>query len=122
LFLSGGVLDGRRLVSAQGIAAITRNQIGDLKAEPQQRALAERSNDFIFMDGTQRFGFGVLIETRDRAAGRSAGTFSWGGIFNTYFWVDPRADVAALLLMQTQPFADPQSVALLESFERCVYS
>jgi CubicO group peptidase (beta-lactamase class C family) len=122
LFLSGGVLDGRRLVSAEGIAAITRNQIGDLKAEPQQRALAERSNDFIFMDGTQRFGFGVLIETRDRAAGRSAGTFSWGGIFNTYFWVDPRPDLAALLLMQTQPFADPQSVALLESFERCVYS
>jgi CubicO group peptidase (beta-lactamase class C family) len=122
LFLSGGVLDGRRLLAAEGIAAITRNQIGDLKAEPQQRALAERSNDFIFMDGTQRFGLGVLIETRDRAAGRSAGTFSWGGIFNTYFWVDSRADLAVVLLMQTSPFADPRSVGLLESFERGVYS
>lgn len=122
LFLGGGILDGRRLLSTEGIAAITRNQIGDLKAEPQQKALAERSNDFIFMDGSQRFGFGVLIETRDGAAGRSAGTFSWGGIFNTYFWVDPRADLAVVLLMQTSPFADPQSMALLESFERGVYS
>jgi CubicO group peptidase (beta-lactamase class C family) len=122
LFLNGGALDGRRLLSAVNIAAITRNQIGDLKAEPQQKALPERSNDFIFMDGSQRFGFGVLIETSDRATGRSAGTFSWGGIFNTYFWVDPSADLAAVLLMQTSPFADPQSVALLENFERGVYS
>jgi CubicO group peptidase (beta-lactamase class C family) len=122
LCLSGGVLEGQRLLAAESIAAITRNQIGDLVAEPQQRAFAERSNDFIFMDGTQRFGFGVLIETRDRAAGRSAGAFSWGGILNTYFWVDPRADLAAVLLMQTSPFADPQSMALLESFERSVYS
>jgi CubicO group peptidase (beta-lactamase class C family) len=122
LFLSGGVLDRQRLIGQESIAAIARNQIGELKAEPQQRALAERSNDFIFMDGTQRFGFGVLIETRDRPTGRSAGSFSWGGIFNTYFWVDPRADLAAVLLMQTSPFADPESVALLESFERAVYS
>jgi CubicO group peptidase (beta-lactamase class C family) len=122
LFLNGGTLDGRRLLAPETIAAITRNQIGDLKAEPQQKALAERSNDFIFMDGSQRFGFGVLIETRDRATGRAAGTFSWGGIFNTYFWVDPRADLAAVLLMQTSPFADPESVALLESFEHAVYS
>jgi CubicO group peptidase (beta-lactamase class C family) len=122
LFLSEGELDERRLLAPDNIAAITRNQIGDLQAERQQRALAERTNDFIFMDGSQRFGFGVLIETSDRAAGRAAGTFSWGGIFNTYFWVDPRADLAAVLLMQTSPFADPESVALLESFERAAYS
>jgi CubicO group peptidase (beta-lactamase class C family) len=122
LFLRGGLLEERGLLRPESIAAMTQNQIGDLKAERQQGALAERSNDFIFMDGSQRFGFGVLIETRDRSTGRAAGTFSWGGVFNTYFWVDPRADLAALLLMQTSPFADPESVALLESFERGVYS
>ena len=21
--------------------------------------------------------------------GRSAGTFSWGGLYNTYYWLDP---------------------------------
>lgn len=122
LFLNGGVFAGRRLLAPDSIAAITTNQIGDLKAEPQTRALAERSNDFIFMDGSQRFGFGVLIETLDRPTGRAAGTFSWGGILNTYFWVDPRAELATVLLMQTSPFADPQSVALNQSFERSVYS
>ena len=122
LFLNGGALDGRRVLAADSIAAMTHNQIGDLKAERQKRALAERSNDFIFMDGSQRFGFGLLIETRDRPTGRRAGTFSWGGIFNTYFWADPRSDLAAVLLMQTAPFADPESIAFLESFERSVYS
>ena len=122
LVLSGGALAGRRLLAREHVATIITNQIGTLRADPPTKALAERSNDFIFMDGSERFGFGVLIEARNRPSGRAAGTFSWGGVFNTYFWADPCADLAAVLLMQTSPFADPQSVALLQSFERCVYS
>jgi CubicO group peptidase (beta-lactamase class C family) len=121
LFLTGGILDGRRLLRRELLEAITQNQIGDLFAEGQIAALRERSNDLIFLDGSQKFGFGVMIETRDRPAGRSAGTYSWGGIYNTYFWVDPRADLAAVLLMQTTPFADPTSIELLERFEHAVY-
>jgi CubicO group peptidase (beta-lactamase class C family) len=122
LFLNGGELEGQRLLGLEAVAAIAHNQIGELKAEPQTRALAERSNDFIFMDGSQKFGFGVMIETRGQPTGRSAGTFSWGGVFNTYFWVDPHADLAAVLFMQTSPFADPMSVNFLGRFERAVYS
>ena len=32
---------------------------------------------------------------------RSAGSYSWAGFFNTFFWVDPQKKLAAVLLMQT---------------------
>ena len=39
--------------------------------------------------------------------GRSAGTLTWAGIFNTYYWLDPARRVAGVILTQILPFADP---------------
>ena len=73
------------------------------------------------MDGTQQFGLGVLLETRARPTGRSAGSYGWGGIFNTYFWVDPAAQLAAVVFMQASPFAAPECLALCDAIERSIY-
>jgi len=121
LLLNGGELEGRRLLARELVDAMTHNQIGELYAERQVAALGERSNDFVFMDGSQKFGFGVMIETRDRPTGRAAGSYSWGGIYNTYFWVDPSADLTGVLLTQTLPFADPAVHGAYERFEKAAY-
>ncbi len=121
LFLNRGELGARRLLASERIEEMTRNQIGRLFAERQTTAFPARTNDFIFMDGSQKFGFGVMVETRDRPTGRSAGSYGWGGILNTYFWVDPKDGIAATVLMQTSPFSDPESVALCKRFESAVY-
>jgi CubicO group peptidase (beta-lactamase class C family) len=120
--LGAGELDGVRLLTAASVAEITRNQLGSLEARMQRTAFADRSNDFIFMDGSQKFGFGVMIEMQDRAGGRAQASFSWAGITNTYFWVDPVNDLAALLFMQLAPFASNASVELLQQFETAVYA
>lgn len=122
LFMRGGEVSGRQLIDSRYIRMMTENQIGDLRAERQRTALPSRTCDFLFMDGTQKFGFGVMIETEDRPNGRSAGSYGWGGIYNTYFWVDPRAGLGAVLLMQTSPFSDPSSVAFYRRFEASVYA
>lgn len=122
LLLNEGEAGGCRLIGAEQIRAMTRNQIGDLFAEPQTTALPSRTNDFIFLDGTQKFGFGVMVETRAQASGRPAGSYGWAGIYNTYFWVDPDAGFAAVLLMQTSPFSDPLSIAFYRRFESAVYA
>jgi methyl acetate hydrolase len=122
LLLNEGEAGGRRLIGAEQIRAMTRNQIGDLFAEPQTTALPSRTNDFIFLDGTQKFGFGVMVETRAQASGRPAGSYGWAGIYNTYFWVDPDAGFAAVLLMQTSPFSDPLSIEFYRRFESAVYA
>jgi CubicO group peptidase (beta-lactamase class C family) len=54
--------------------------------------------------------------------GRSAGTVSWAGLFNSYYWLDPVRRVAGVILTQILPFADPAAVRLYGQFERGVYS
>lgn len=119
--LRSGELDGTRVLSEEAVAEIGCNQIGDFEALMQRTALTDRSNDFVFMDGTQKFGFGVMIETKERQGRRSIGSYGWGGIVNTYFWVDPARDLAAVLMLQLAPFASRASVNLLDRFETAVY-
>ena len=72
-------------------------------------------------DGRDKFGLGFLI-TADAVEGkRSAGSLSWGGISNTYFWADRARGIAGVILMQFLPFADPHALAVYDAFERGVY-
>jgi CubicO group peptidase (beta-lactamase class C family) len=119
--LRGGELDGVRILTTEAVAEIGRNQIGELVAEVQRTALTDRSNDFVFMDGTQKFGFGVMVETEHRPGKRSVGSYGWGGIVNTWFWVDPVKGVAAVLMLQLAPFVSRASVRLLDEFETAIY-
>jgi CubicO group peptidase (beta-lactamase class C family) len=51
--------------------------------------------DFTFVDdGKDKWGLGFLRTTRQVPGKRSAGSLSWGGINNTYFWIDPARGVA----------------------------
>ena len=48
------------------------------------------------------FGLGFAVRTH---AGRnplpgSVGDFSWSGVTGTYFWIDPKQELIAILLMQ----------------------
>lgn len=119
--LRGGELDAIRVLSESAVAAIGSNQIGSAWATSQRTALVDRSNDFVFLDGTQKFGFGAMVETRARPGGRPAGSWGWGGIFNTWYWVDPVHELTAILLLQMTPFASPVSIELLHEFETAVY-
>jgi methyl acetate hydrolase len=122
LLLNGGEVDGVRLLQEQSLREMTRNQVGAMPVERQLTAVQKRSDDFRFMDGTQKFGFNVLIETRRRPSGRAAGSYGWGGLYNTYFWVDPSVELAAALFMQISPFSAPVCVAVCERFEAAVFA
>jgi hypothetical protein len=53
--------------------------------------------------------------------GRSAGSVSWAGLLNTYFWLDPVKRVAGSLFTQTLPFYDARVVDLYGQFEARLY-
>jgi CubicO group peptidase (beta-lactamase class C family) len=122
MLLNGGTLDGVRILSAGSVAEMGQNHIGALTVPALKSAMPERSNDFIFVaDGRDKWGLGFLI-TADQVPGkRSAGSLSWGGIYNTYFWLDPARGLAGVILMQFLPFADPKALAVYDGFERGVY-
>ena len=122
LFLNGGRRGSARLVSEPAIRLMMENEIGDLVIERQSAVNSSVAMAFPSGAGVDKFGFGFQIQTPPSEAGmRSPGSVGWGGIFNTNFWIDPQIGIAAVVLMQTLPYADVKCSELVRGFERLVY-
>ena len=122
MVLNDGTLDGARIVSADTVSAMSRNQIGALGVPAVKTAMPERSADFSFIaDGRDKWGLGFLIAAAATPGGPSAGSLSWGGINNTYYWIDRSRGIAGVVLMQFLPFADKNALALYDTFQRAIY-
>jgi methyl acetate hydrolase len=123
MILNGGVLEGAPILSAGTIRLMTKNQIGDVGVRALKTAQPELSMDFTFVDdGRDKWGLGFLLTTRHVGGKRSAGSLSWGGINNTYFWIDPARGIAGVVMMQLLPFADTRALAIYDTFERGIYA
>ncbi len=119
LFLNGGA----GLVQPESIAAMGANQIGTLRAgfiPSADPAFTQGSDAFPGMD--TKWGYGFVINPDPGPFGRSPGTLAWGGVANTYFWIDPVRQIAAVILMQILPSGDLPVMQTLFGFERQVYA
>ena len=121
MFLNGGSLDGARVLKAETVTLMGQNHIGAVTV-PALKSALPRSADFTFIaDGRDKWGLGFLI-TSDQVQGkRSPGSLSWGGINNTFFWIDPARGIAGVIMMQYLPFADAKALAVYDTFERGTY-
>ncbi|WP_187399345.1 serine hydrolase domain-containing protein [Bradyrhizobium paxllaeri] len=121
MLLNGGELDGARVLKAETVALMGQNHIGAVSV-PALKSALPRSADFTFIaDGRDKWGLGFLI-TSDQVQGkRSPGSLSWGGINNTFFWIDPARGIAGVIMMQYLPFADAKALATYDAFERGAY-
>jgi methyl acetate hydrolase len=121
MLLNGGTLDGVRVLKAETVALMGQNHIGAVSV-PALKSALPRSADFTFIaDGRDKWGLGFLI-TADQVQGkRSPGSLSWGGINNTYFWIDPPRGIAGVIMMQYLPFADAKALSVYDTFERGAY-
>jgi methyl acetate hydrolase len=122
MLLNDGALDDRRIVSAETVALMAADHIGGLGVPAIRTAKPDYSNDFSFIaDGRDGWGLGFLIAADAVPGKRAAGSLSWGGINNTYFWIDRARGICGTILMQFLPFADQRALALYDAFERGVY-
>ena len=121
MLLNGGQLDGVRVLKAETVALMGQNAIGDVSVPALKTALP-RSADFTFInDGRDKWGLGFLITVEHVPGKRAAGSLSWGGINNTYYWIDPSRGIAGVIMMQYLPFADAKALTVYDAFERAVY-
>jgi methyl acetate hydrolase len=120
--LHGGSVNGVRLLKPETVAEMNKNHTGSIPAGVMKTENRALSNDVDFFPGAEiRWGLGYMLNMQPGPNGRSAGTVSWGGIFNTYYWLDPARKVTGLIMTQILPFADPRAVRLYGQFERAVY-
>ena len=121
MFLNEGALDGVRVLKPETVKLMSQNQIGAVSVPALKTALP-RSADFTFIaDGRDKWGLGFLITVDQVPGKRSPGSLSWGGINNTFFWIDPARGVAGTIMMQYLPFADAKALAVYDAFERGTY-
>jgi len=123
LFLDQGRANGRQVLRPETVELMSQNAIGGLEVRLLETAVPAYSNNAEFFPGMiKKWGLGFMISTEAVPGGRDAGSLAWAGLGNTYFWIDPAKGVAAVILMQLIPFADPKALSLLAGFEKALYA
>ncbi len=116
MLMQGGSFDGVRILRPDTVALMGQNQIGKIEAGVLRTTVPALSNDVDFFPGISlKWGFGHMINMQAVPDGRSAGSLTWGGLFNTYYWIDPSRRIAAVFMTQVLPFADHPRLADLPS-------
>jgi CubicO group peptidase (beta-lactamase class C family) len=121
MLLAGGALDGVRVLSQEMTALAMRNQTGPVRVTALQSAMPELSADLDFLGGPPK-GWGLIGMVNEQATGtgRSAGSIGWAGLANTYWWIDGRRAIAAVIGTQLLPFADPLALEVAGDLERAL--
>jgi methyl acetate hydrolase len=120
--LNGGSLAGTAILRPATVILMSVNQIGTLEAGIMKTTNPALSNDVDFFPGTRlRWGLGHMINLDPVRDGRNAGSLTWAGLYNTYYWIDPASGIAGVVMMQVLPFADQRALSVYRGFERGVY-
>lgn len=121
MILGGGTLDGVRVLEAATVATMSKNQMGPLEVTPMPAA-PPYSNAVDWWPGVPcKWGLSFLINTKPTPQGRSAGSLSWAGLANSYYWIDPVKKITGVLATQILPFYDAKVVQLFGDLETTVY-
>ena len=125
MLMHGGKFNGAQVLRPETVALMSQNHIGALNIGVMRTTAPDASLDVdlpaMFPGQDLKWGLSFLINTKQGPAGRSAGTLSWAGLANTYFWLDPARRVAGVILTQSLPFVDPRAIRLYGQFESGVY-
>jgi CubicO group peptidase (beta-lactamase class C family) len=117
MLLGGGELDGRRIIGSRTLDFMVSNHLpggGDI-ASLSMSGFSETHNEGV------GFGLGFATKTDPVRNGNPAsrGTYYWGGLASTLFWVDPQEELIVLFFTQLIPSSTFNFRGQLESL---VYS
>ena len=101
MLLNRGKFQDKQLLSPTTVGFMTQNHLPDSKTLGQ---MGESSFSEIRFDGAGfGLGFSVIVDPVTAAMPVTYGSFSWGGMASTFFWIDPEQDLFTILLTQLIP-------------------
>jgi CubicO group peptidase (beta-lactamase class C family) len=86
--LSGGELEGARILGRKSVELMTVDHIGALATEPGQGF---------------GLGFSVVKDVGLRGIPGSLGEYGWGGAYHSTYWVDPKEQLVVVYFTQLLP-------------------
>ncbi|MCU7551234.1 beta-lactamase family protein [Chitinophagaceae bacterium LB-8] len=104
MLLNGGSLNGKRILSKAAIRMMTSNQIGQISFH---------SGNYFGL------GFEVVSEANSGKSSLSPGSFFWGGMFSSTYWIDPKEKIVAQLFLNKYPNSQAD---IHEKFKALVYA
>jgi len=117
MLMRGGTLDGARLISPKTWEFMRQNHLPDNQT---MRGMGRSAFTEVMADGV---GFGLggsvitdIVQTRQPG---SEGTFSWGGLASTFFWIDPEEELIAIQATQLMPSS---TYPMRMQFQQLVYA
>ena len=97
---NGGELEGVRLLARNTVALMASDHLPpDVRFSASTRSQFEESSPM--PEFGQGFGLGFCVrkeQGRNPVPG-SVGDFYWSGVYGTYFWVDPQAQLVGVLML-----------------------
>jgi CubicO group peptidase (beta-lactamase class C family) len=97
MVLNGGSIDETRILSRTTVALMTSDHLGaDIGTTVQPGELLLGVKGYTF-----GLGFAVRKEPGIAGLAGSQGDITWGGAAGTYFWIDPREQLAVVMMMQS---------------------
>jgi CubicO group peptidase (beta-lactamase class C family) len=105
MLLNGGVLDGRRYLTAESVRLMSTIQTGDLVTG--------------FTPGNA-WGLGVCIVREPQGVTEmlSPGSFGHGGVYGTQFWIDIKRRVALIMMIQRSNFKNADDSPVRVAFQK----
>jgi CubicO group peptidase (beta-lactamase class C family) len=96
MLLNGGQLEGARVLSRSTVALMTSDHLGTRISAPVT------PGELLLGVPGYSFGLGFAVRQGPGIAGvpGSAGEFMWAGYAGTYFWVDPKEEITAVMMTQ----------------------
>jgi CubicO group peptidase (beta-lactamase class C family) len=88
MMLSGGELEGARILGRKSVELMTVDHIGVLETEPGRGF---------------GLGFSVVKDVGLRGIPGSVGEFGWGGAYHSTYWVDPKEQLVVVYFTQLLP-------------------
>jgi methyl acetate hydrolase len=120
--LGDGAGGGGRLLRPETVELMARNNMGENRVTALTSAAPQLSNDVDLLPGVDKtWGLSFQINEDPTATGRPRGGLSWGGLANSYFWIDRTNRIGGVFITQILPFADVRALPLFYAVERAVY-
>jgi CubicO group peptidase (beta-lactamase class C family) len=101
MLLAGGSVDGTRIIGSRTLAYMAANHLPggiDLSAIASG-GFAESAHDGVGFG----LGFASKLDPVRNGYPASAGTYFWGGLASTLFWVDPAEELVVVFMTQLMP-------------------
>jgi CubicO group peptidase (beta-lactamase class C family) len=96
MLLDGGELDGAKILTPQTVQLMTTNSL-----PPDIRAIGEAIGPA--RGASWGLGFAIRTNPEFSQVPGSVGSYTWNGVWGTYFWIDPAEKIIALQMIQVVP-------------------